>query len=239
MKLLILLFAFVLLVSSTEILEQKLLDFYGKNTKADIIIFMKDNLQLSQLQHKGKSINDLDVDTRAEVLVQQLKERAEETQASLQQELKANKLQFDVMWNVNGLLVRRVEKSLLFQILSKKQFSIENIILNHENEIEEVEKKSEEVNEIAVEGTIESNIEWVKAPEVWKLGYEGQGILVGVGDTGLFHLHESLVHAYNGTIGANKFNHNYAWGDPSSKTKVPSDSNGHGTHCTIFLHLLF
>ena len=243
MKTFVLLFALVLCVCSAELLQKSLIDFYGKNTKADIIIFMKDNFQVSDIQHKGKSIHSYNVDERANILVKEFMKRAQETQKSLQNELKENKLKFDVMWNVNGLLVRKVEKDLLLKILSTKQNTIDSVMLNHEVDIEEIEKKSTVVTE---KRQIESNVEWVQAPAVCKnlihqtkkisfkgkLGFKGKGILVGVGDTGLYHVHESLVNAYNGTIGKDKYDHNYNWGDPVGKTKAPFDSNGHGTHCS-------
>eukprot|EP01080_Neovahlkampfia_damariscottae_P002192 gene2192-2056_t len=210
-------------------LENKLVDFYGKNTKADVIIFMKDNFQISEIQHEGKSIDSFTADERAEILVDVLMKRAEKTQSTLQKELTEKKLKFDVMWNVNAILVRAVPKEVLLQIISTKQASIDNVILNHEDVIDEVEQKTEQVKEV---NEVESNIKWVKAPEAWALGHQGKGMIVGVGDTGLFHTHEALIDAYKGTKKDGKFDHNYAWGDPVGKTKAPFDSHGHGTHCS-------
>jgi len=62
------------------------------------------------------------------------------------------------------------------------------------------------------------------------MGFDGKGIVVGVGDTGVNVFHESIKTAYRGNNG-DSYDHNYNWHDPSGR-KVPYDPNGHGTHCS-------
>lgn len=133
------------------------------------------------------------------------------------------------MWNVNGLLIKNVDLKFISSFLVKNG-KIDQILLNKKVEVEEIEMKSisiEPENKNTENTTIvEFNVEWVKAPAVWKMGFEGQGIIVGVGDTGLNHLHEAIVNSYNGTLGQGKFDHNYNWHDPSGRAKTPIDTNG-------------
>jgi subtilisin family serine protease len=83
------------------------------------------------------------------------------------------------------------------------------------------------------------NIEWnvvrTRAPEVWtQFGGEGQGIVVGILDTGFAH-HPAISGRYRGTIGTNTYNNNHNWFDPISNDRcrtAPCDDNGHGTHVT-------
>ncbi|MCS7250801.1 MAG: S8 family serine peptidase, partial [candidate division WOR-3 bacterium] len=66
----------------------------------------------------------------------------------------------------------------------------------------------------------------IRAPEVWALGYTGQGVVVGVIDTGVNYNHLDL--------------RDHMWQDPNypyhgwnfeENNNNPIDINGHGTHC--------
>ncbi len=84
-------------------------------------------------------------------------------------------------------------------------------------------------------------IEWgvakVHAPEVWALGYTGQGVVVGGQDTGYDWDHPALKSKYRGWLGLGA-NHNYNWhdaihsggGDCGADATAPCDDNSHGTH---------
>jgi serine protease AprX len=88
---------------------------------------------------------------------------------------------------------------------------------------------------------IEWNISKINAPQVWNLGYKGQGLVYANQDTGVSWTHPALIHQYRGTTAAG-FNHNYNWWDAIHTPIVPSqnpcgysspfpcDDNGHGTH---------
>src|SRR6185437_14094693 len=72
-----------------------------------------------------------------------------------------------------------------------------------------------------------------RAPEVWdKIGTQGQGVVVGVLDTG-FAFHPALNARYRGYKGSNSYDHNYNWYSAVGDCKTtPCDGNGHGTHVT-------
>lgn len=83
-------------------------------------------------------------------------------------------------------------------------------------------------------------IEWgvtrVRAPEVWSLGYTGQGIVVADLDTGVRWDHPALINAYRGWDGIT-VTHDYNWYDAAGHSVAapeltPFDDNGHGTHTT-------
>jgi hypothetical protein len=85
--------------------------------------------------------------------------------------------------------------------------------------------------------SIEWNIQKTKAPEVWALGYRGQGIVVGGQDTGYRWTHAALKGKYRGWDGA-AADHNYNWHDSvhsgggscGPDSPQPCDDYGHGTH---------
>ena len=84
---------------------------------------------------------------------------------------------------------------------------------------------------------IEPSLSLVRAPEVWALGFKGQGVVVGDHDVGVQWDHPALKEKYRGWDGATA-SHDYNWFnafivDPfCTDRSVPCDSNGHGTHTT-------
>jgi len=85
---------------------------------------------------------------------------------------------------------------------------------------------------------IEWNVSRVGAPDVWALGYTGQGSVIAGADTGYDWTHPALHDQYRGwQDGA--VDHNYHWHDAihdgngggcGLDSAVPCDPYGHGTH---------
>ncbi len=69
----------------------------------------------------------------------------------------------------------------------------------------------------------------INAPSVWALGYEGQGVIVGVIDTGVDYTHPDLGNnMWHDTAAGYHYGYSfYGSGDPYD----PMDDYGHGTHC--------
>lgn len=87
---------------------------------------------------------------------------------------------------------------------------------------------------------VELGITYTKAPEVWAMGYTGQGIVVGGQDTGIQWDHPALKTHYRGWNSATA-NHDYNWHDSihtnthgtnpcGVDSLAPCDDHGHGTH---------
>ena len=76
---------------------------------------------------------------------------------------------------------------------------------------------------------IEWNITRVHAPDVWAMGYHGEGMVVAGNDTGVDYTHPALVNQYRGNLGGGNFNHNYNWWGGAG-SPAPVDGDGHGTH---------
>jgi len=84
-------------------------------------------------------------------------------------------------------------------------------------------------------------VEWgvakVHAPQVWALGFTGQGIVVGGEDTGYDWTHAAIKNQYRGWNGSSA-DHNYQWHDSihsgggscGADSPEPCDDSGHGTH---------
>ena len=91
---------------------------------------------------------------------------------------------------------------------------------------------------------IEWGIDMINADEVWALGYNGQGVVVGGQDTGYDWEHPALSATYRGNNGPTP-DHNYNWHDaiheinPLNPDSInpcgldvlyPCDDHDHGTH---------
>ncbi|HVN53580.1 MAG TPA: S8 family serine peptidase [Anaerolineaceae bacterium] len=101
-----------------------------------------------------------------------------------------------------------------------------------------------EISPAATQG-INWNVKQIHAPDVWALGYTGQGIRVGVADTGMQWDHPALKEHYLGWNGTSA-DHTYTWHDAihdqntvgstsnpcGYALKAPCDDYGHGTHVT-------
>jgi serine protease AprX len=86
--------------------------------------------------------------------------------------------------------------------------------------------------------TVEPNITYTHAPDVWALGFRGQGITIGGADTGERWTHNALKPQYRGWDGV-AADHDYNWhdaihdsvGNPcGNDSPFPCDDIGHGTH---------
>lgn len=76
---------------------------------------------------------------------------------------------------------------------------------------------------------VEWNITRVGAENVWALGINGSGAVIGDLDTGVQWDHPALINQYRGWDGATA-DHNYNWYDGAGGSLTPVDYDNHGTH---------
>jgi len=81
----------------------------------------------------------------------------------------------------------------------------------------------------ATTGGPEWNVQKVNAPQVWALGFRGDGIVVAGADTGVQWDHVALKAHYRGWNGST-VDHSYSWHDATSDhSPTPVDPQFHGT----------
>ena len=73
-----------------------------------------------------------------------------------------------------------------------------------------------------LEADTQPNLEQIHAPKAWERDARGEGITIGISDSGVDAQHPALADAYRGG--------DSAWADPVNGTETPNDPNGHGTH---------
>ena len=84
---------------------------------------------------------------------------------------------------------------------------------------------------------IEWGVQRIRAPQVWDLGFRGEGVVVAGQDTGYDWDHPALINSYRGWDGVT-VDHDYTWHDAIHSgggtcgvdSPVPCDDQWHGTH---------
>lgn len=166
---------------------------------------------------------------RGQYVQQQLQAVAEESQRELRAWLDQQGVEYQAFWVDNVVFVRQADRSLLDSLAARSSsMAIEKII--GEPDVRLIEPEQVQEDRLPRLSAAISNIEHVKAPDVWNLGFTGRGITVANIDTGARHTHQALVHQYRGTVGPGQYDHNYNWWSPYTQSTTPTDAHNHGSH---------
>jgi subtilisin family serine protease len=180
--------------------------------------------------------HSLKLTTRDAILVTQhaiLKNQADIVQADVAAVLEKTRLagkkhRLDQLWISNELIVRDVDRETVEML--RDHPDVEAIDAEFFLPLEQTEE-GESFDLRDFNNTIQN--QWgvinVQAPAAWARGYTGTGVVIGVTDTGVRHTHQLLSGTYRGHNPGE--NHNYNWRAPNNNAGIPSDTNGHGTHC--------
>ncbi len=173
-------------------------------------------------------------------VVRALQAHAEHAQAQLRADLATRGLDFFPLWITNQIVVRRIDRPTLRWLGTRSdviRVDLDEQTRGLENHTEDRHPKSHSPLLIPYSPpAVEWGIQRVNAPQVWAMGYTGQGVVIANLDTGVRWDHEALKPHYRGWDGIT-VTHDYNWfdaaptdGNPPSST--PQDVNGHGTHTT-------
>lgn len=197
---------------------------------AEFLVLLADQADLSaaeQLQTKEE---------KGRYVFETLRAKADQSQASLISWLKGRQVEYRSFYILNAILVK-ASREVALEIAARTD--VANIVGNPTlRSIQPVEITDEErLNVSTAPEEVEPGVSSIRAPEVWALGFTGQGITIGGQDTGIQWDHPALKSHYRGFDGE-KMNHDYNWHDsihtnggvcgPDSRT--PCDDDNHGTH---------
>lgn len=163
---------------------------------------------------------------------QALTSLAERTQGGLISALERLGVEYRPYWIANMLWVRGDLDTV--QLLAERA----DVAHLYANPSVALEAPSVDLNRNPGPLGVEWNIIKVNAPQVWQMGFTGQGTVIGGQDTGYQWDHPALIDQYRGWDGANA-DHDYDWhdaihegsGNPCGyNSPVPCDDYGHGTH---------
>ena len=200
---------------------------------AELLVVMRDQADV----RAAYSITDQDA--RGWYVYNSLRSFAASSQKDLRATLDARRIGYRSYWVTNALLV--MGNRALVELLSSRD-DVARVESNRPArwiEDPQILAPGPADDSPNTPSIIEQGVQTVRAPEVWELGYRGQGIVVGNLDTGVTWNHEALIRQYRGWNGS-VVDHNYNWWDAihsgggrcGSNTQEPCDDVGHGTHTT-------
>lgn len=169
-----------------------------------------------------------------------LYETATQSQAELIEILEADQAIYQPFWVINGIWVKGD-----FAMIQKMAMRSEVAHVFFNSPIKgETPVEAERNPILASRDSLAWGISKINAPQVWAMGYEGQGVVVGGQDTGYGWEVPGIKNKYRGWNGTTA-DHNYSWHDAihdwhplnSDSTNpcglnslIPCDDHGHGTH---------
>lgn len=173
---------------------------------------------------------------RVTAQVDRLRSRADIGQASLLRELKARGVPHRAFWVANVVQVHATPE--ILQWLAQRD---DVVALAADAQVSA--RVPEAVRESERQPSAVQAVEWgvsrVRAPQVWALGYRGQGVVVGGQDTGYQWDHPALRAQYRGWNGS-LASHDHNWRDAITAgafnaacgfaSPAPCDDHNHGTH---------
>ena len=177
-----------------------------------------------------------DQDARGWFVYNTLSEHAARTQIGLRNFLDSRGVTYQSFWVVN-MLVATADRALVETLAARPDVAR----VDSNRPTRWIEDPS--IANLGVTPSAPAVVEWgvqnVNAPQVWTMGFTGQGIVVGNQDTGMRWTHNALKPHYRGWDGVNA-NHNYNWHDSihsgggvcGPNNLAPCDDSGHGTHTT-------
>jgi serine protease AprX len=212
--------------------------FAGKaaGESASFLVVMREQADLSGAEAFGGKAE------KGRFVFEALRAQAETTQTPLRAALDAAGVRYRSFYLVNMLEVEG-DQSLARELASR--IDVATIAPNPEvslerQPIEQQPGASPDASRLTPDATstVEPNIAMVGAPSVWNRGFTGQGIVVGMADTGTAWEHPALRSHYRGVNGT-AVSHDYNWHDAihnataanpcGSDTPAPCDDDSHGT----------
>jgi serine protease AprX len=169
---------------------------------------------------------------------QTLLEKAQRTQGPILQWLRDRNIEHQSFHIVNAILVKGTRK-IADTLAARSDVARVEGNPRIQNQLPQPEPVDESPSASGARpATIEPGIQYTHAPDVWGLGFTGEGIVVAGADTGIRWTHNALKPHYRGWDGQNA-DHDYNWhdsihdsvGNPCGNDSIqPCDDVGHGSH---------
>jgi subtilisin family serine protease len=162
--------------------------------------------------------------------------KAQTTQAPLITWLKERNASYRSFYIMNALWVKG-SRALASEIAARPE--VARVEGNPQlNFTAPVESFLDNAARLQAQPTIEPGITYIRANELWKEGFTGQGVVVGGQDTGVDWTHTTLQARYRGKADEQDKRHDYNWHDSihtggsacGADAPAPCDDNNHGTH---------
>ena len=168
-------------------------------------------INLTQQANLSAAYGMRDQDAQGWYVYRTLKRTADRTQAPIKALLKAQGVSYKSFWAANTIVAQAADRALVQSLAARPDVKViesnkpSNWLEGDQSTIAEYSFDSVKMIEAqgpAVPRTIEPGINQVKAPNVWALGFNGTGIVIGNQDTGIRWTHNALKPHYRGWNGS-------------------------------------
>lgn len=210
--------------------EPELLAAMAQGERRDFAIYLNDKADLSAAQSAKTKAE------KGRMVYEALKATAARSQPAVLQVLRSRSMPHQAYWIANAISTSGTQADIQALALRGEVRSL-HLLKNELVPGPLAFTMGYQKAEVNTEDGIADGLEVVRAPEVWALGFKGQGVVVGDHDIGVMWEHPALKNKYRGWDGVSA-NHDYNWhnafpADPfCTDPAVPCDSHGHGTHTT-------
>ncbi|KAF5065685.1 Subtilase family protein [anaerobic digester metagenome] len=212
----------------------------GESGLHDYLIQMESSLVLEQLPVSRQLLAQglTQKQARGVATVQALKSEALMTQQPILQQLEKTGFEYE-SFHIANMIWLRADYQTVEQLAMNP--AVRKIYADKETHISEMIPSA--APQAGDATPLQWNIKQINADQVWNDGITGQGIVVGVIDTGTDWTHPALKQSWRAYNPANpdqplESELAYSWFDGVGTSKLPFDDNNHGTHCagTILGH---
>ncbi len=199
--------------------------------QAEFFVVLKDQADLSGAAALGTKAG------KGRYVYDALRSKSLNTQGPILRWLRERGIEHRSFYIVNAILVKG-SRQIAEALAARRDVARVEGNPHIRNEFSKPESIVESPSQPKTPATIEPGIQYTHAPDVWALGFRGQGITVAGADTGQRWTHNALKPHYRGWDGTNA-DHDYNWhdsihdsvGNPcGNDSPFPCDDNGHGTH---------
>ncbi len=217
-------------------IERRVLDDTANSKSTQFIVLMAEQADVS------KAYAMRDQDARGWFVYNSLRATADRSQSAIKAALDARSIGYKSYWAANMLVVSG-NRSLVDTLAARSDVrAIEsNRAFKGIDDVRWTMDDSAGGSSSIVyrPSSVEWGVQNVNAPQVWAMGFTGQGIVIANQDTGMRWTHNAIKPHYRGWDGTTA-DHNYNWWDAihsgggscGADNQAPCDDHGHGTHTT-------
>ncbi len=204
----------------------------GDEDTVSTLVYVKNPVDLEALEMQLDA-QRASLRARHETVVRTLQATRDITQANLRDHLKSLAIageieHFESYWICNAFRVDAPASTI--RALAEHP-DVLRIYFNYPVELIEPTSSGKEPGGASPTDEPEPGLVAIRAPEVWALGYTGEGILVSTLDTGVDGNHPALASRWAGTLPEYAGHPEWAWRDSlGGYANFPGDSGTHGTH---------
>ena len=215
-------------------LDPRLREFIGTAATTDEITYLA---LLNEIADLSAAEKITDWRERGRYVVKELQAVANRTQEPIlallaEQKQAGNVSEYWPLYSINAIIVRGNGNSL--RTLNNQPQMVVIKSMETLSLIEVTDVTLDKIRQTNAQPLLHDgwNITRIGADRVWnEFNTRGEGVVVGIIDTGVYYKHKDLIKTYRGYNVDGSEDHRFSWFDPTSlSTPEPTDPNGHGTH---------